>query len=95
MKSKVSNAIADLVNKFDRESPHIREKLHEFNVRYYRPQENDDIYELYNDIKDFQSSVEQIFEDEFGVSKPKSKHYTMSVTSRIPSMKIKVKDFSF
>jgi len=93
MKSKVSNAIADLANKFDRESPIIREKLHEFNVRYYRPNENDDIYELYNDIKDFQSSVEQIFEDEF-VSKPKEKRYTMSITSRVPSMKIKVKDFS-
>ena len=109
MKSKVSNAIADLAHeKLNRikelsdtkpelksTASMVRQIAHEFNARYYRPESEDDLYELYNDINDFQSSLEQIFEDEFGIPKQRGKHYTMSVASRIPSMKVKVKDFSF
>jgi len=106
MKSKISNAIADIssskLNKIRDLSvlnPNlkptvvmVREKVHEFNTRYYRPSEgdDDDIHNLYGDVIDLGKILDDIFED--NLPKRSEKHIKVAVASKLPMIKVKVEN---
>jgi len=109
MKSKTSNAIADVSQRFSQlkklsiEIPELqsdvnetRKKIHELNSKYYRPVENIDINDLYNEITDFKLELDQKLndiKDEYGLSKPKGKHFRVVVASKIPLIKVKIRSY--
>jgi hypothetical protein len=104
MKSKTSNAIDDLANiklnkirELSLVNPNlkstvvmVREKVHEFNTRYYRPSEGDDIHNLYGDVIDFDKIIDDIFEE--NLPRRKENHIKVLVTSKPQVFKFKIKD---
>jgi len=106
MKSKISNAIADIssfklnkIRDLSVSNPNlkptvvmVREKVHEFNTRYYRPSEgDDDIHNLYGDVIDLGKILDDIFED--NLPKRSEKHIKVAVASKLPMIKVNVKDY--
>jgi hypothetical protein len=77
MRSKVSNAIAEMSNKelnqlneLSTTIPELksvtnmaREKICEFHTQYYRPVGNRDLTQLYNEITDFQNNIGDIIDN--------------------------------